>query len=157
MNTRASTAAPRIPKPLPANALRAILCTTDREFVDKWNTDMLIELIKVSNHLCFEALKCLACASLANIMMKSSADEVRAILGVTKDLTEEEEYRLRDEHGIPQLPKKEEPSPQIDSEEKELTAAAENAEVAAENAEVAEKAQVTADLSEAPVEESKEE
>lgn len=116
MASRKGAPTVNIPKPLPTGAFLALLPPIDSTFVSKWNTDMLIELIKVSNHLDFPALKSLSCAALADIMSRSTADEVRAILGVKQDLTEEEEWQLRDSHGIPQLTakkpnvKKEEPA-----------------------------------------------
>lgn len=92
---------PKYPKPLATRDLTAVFDSTDLAATKDWDDDATIEIIKVSNLLVFTEMIQVANIKLAASMMSKTTDEVRTMLGIVRDMTDEEEDTFRFIHGIP--------------------------------------------------------
>eukprot|EP00744_Colponema_vietnamica_P013443 GILI01018835.1.p1 GENE.GILI01018835.1~~GILI01018835.1.p1 ORF type:complete len:189 (-),score=33.62 GILI01018835.1:75-572(-) len=89
-----------IERPL-AQPLQKCVDALDYDISSSWSVEMTLDLLAASNFLHFVELRDLCCAKVASYMMDMSTEGIRAMLGVQKDFTDEEERELKTKHGIP--------------------------------------------------------
>ena len=74
------------------------MCEWDRKFISEVDRDTLFQLIQAANFLNIKGLLELGCKTAANQIKGKTAEEVRALWGITCDLSPEEEERLKQEN-----------------------------------------------------------
>lgn len=89
-----------IERPL-TQPLQKSIDALDYELSSNWSVEMTLDLLAASNFLHYIELKDLCSAKVASYMMDMSTEGIRAMLGVQKDFTDEEEKELRTKHGVP--------------------------------------------------------
>ena len=107
--SRAAAAAPQpiYPKPLPSKDLSMVLDEADLAASKEWDDDAIIALVRAANFLDCRPLVVVATMRLAASMMAKSVDEVRTMLGIERDMTDEEEDAFRLSQGVPPAPGRE--------------------------------------------------
>ena len=99
MNYRFNNRMRPLSKPL-KGPLGSLLDQQDQNFTASWDEETTILTVKAACFLNDIELKDLASAKLAQFLIDKSIEEIRMMLGVEGDFTEEEEVALRKEHGL---------------------------------------------------------
>ena len=97
MKYRTDTPAKELERPL-RQPLVELLDEHDKKLISNWDPHLTIELVKAANFLNDCSLRDLASARLAQYLIEKNVDEIRAMLGLERDFTDEEEALLRKEH-----------------------------------------------------------
>ncbi|XP_039134053.1 SKP1-like protein 9 [Dioscorea cayenensis subsp. rotundata] len=70
----------------------------DDEFIKDYNTDDIFDLISASDFLRIHSLMNLCCSKVAKLIEGKTASEIRDMLGIEYDFTEEEKEAIRKEN-----------------------------------------------------------
>ena len=90
----------QIERPL-AQPFSKCVDSLDLELSAPWGVGLTLDVLAAANFLNYADLREVASARVASFMADMSVEGIRAMLGVQKDFTDEEERELRTKHGVP--------------------------------------------------------
>ena len=87
---------PKIERPLPAE-FKECCSQWDLEFLGD-NIDLIFDLILGANYMDIKPLLELASAKVASVIRNKSAEDIKKVFGITKDLTPQQEAQVLDDN-----------------------------------------------------------
>ena len=85
-----------IPKPLPSSNLSDSIDEWDINFINGIELDNLSDIIGGANYMGINSLMDLACAKIASLLKDKTVEEMRTMLNINCDLSEEELKKLEE-------------------------------------------------------------
>lgn len=87
-----------IPKPIQSTEMSEIVESFYVDYINKFDQEVLFEIILAANYMDIQSLLDLSCAKVASMIKGKSPEDIRSTFNIVNDFTPEEEAQIREEN-----------------------------------------------------------